>query len=96
MISAFLGIGGGPLNIAILYYFFSMPPKVIVKNSLFIILFSQAASFMTTIITHTVPPFDILFLCNPRKHIKPVIRQVFFCLFLEKRVSVHYFTAVQK
>ncbi len=41
---AFLGIGGGPFNVAVLCYFFSMPTKVATQNSLLIILFSQMAS----------------------------------------------------
>lgn len=61
-ISAFLGIGGGPINIAVLYYFFSMTPKITAKNSLFIILFSQATSLTTTFITRTVPQFNSLHL----------------------------------
>ncbi|WMJ78119.1 MULTISPECIES: sulfite exporter TauE/SafE family protein [unclassified Sedimentibacter] len=60
MVSCFLGIGGGPINIAVLYYFFSMSPKVTAKNSLFIILFSQVTSFVTTLRTNTVPSFDTL------------------------------------
>ncbi|MFI3169097.1 MAG: sulfite exporter TauE/SafE family protein [Faecalibacterium sp.] len=48
-ISAFLGIGGGPINIAVLSYFYSMSPKMTAKNSLFIILFSQITSFTVTI-----------------------------------------------
>lgn len=60
LISSFLGIGGGPINIAVLYYFFSMSPKVSARNSLFVILFSQITSFSTTIITNTVPTFDSL------------------------------------
>lgn len=57
LVSAFLGIGGGPINIAVLYFFFSMTPKVTAKNSLFIILFSQSTSFITTMITG-VPTFN--------------------------------------
>ncbi len=48
-VSAFLGIGGGPINIAVLSYFYSMSPKLTAKNSLFIILFSQFTSFAATI-----------------------------------------------
>ena len=59
-VSSFLGIGGGPMNIAVLYYFFSMTPKEAAKNSLFIILFSQITSLCTTLITRTVPPFDVI------------------------------------
>lgn len=57
--SSFLGIGGGPINIAVLSYFYSMTPKVTVKNSLFIILFSQLTSFGTTLISG-VPTFNPL------------------------------------
>ncbi len=56
-VSAFLGIGGGPINIAVLSYFYSSTPKITAKNSLFIILFSQLTSFGTTVISG-VPPFN--------------------------------------
>ena len=36
-----------------------MNPKEAAKNSLFIILFSQITSLCTTLITRTVPPFDV-------------------------------------
>ncbi len=57
-ISSFLGIGGGPINIAVLYYFFSMTPKFTAKNSLFIILLSQISSLLTTFATNAVPEFS--------------------------------------
>jgi uncharacterized protein len=57
-ISSFLGIGGGPVNIAILYYFFSMTPKETVRNSLFIILFSQFTSLSTTYLSGEIPLYD--------------------------------------
>lgn len=44
VISAFLGIGGGPLNIAILMFLFSMNAKSAAFNSILIIFFSQFAS----------------------------------------------------
>lgn len=56
--SAFLGIGGGPINIAVLSYFYSSTPKVTAKNSLFIILFSQLTSLGTTAI-NGIPTFDL-------------------------------------
>jgi uncharacterized membrane protein YfcA len=59
LLSAFLGIGGGPINIAVLYYFFSMDSKKAAKNSLYIILFSQITSFCSTLIRGNVPPFDM-------------------------------------
>lgn len=60
MISSFLGIGGGPINIAVLYFFFSMLPKTTAMNSLFIIMCSQATSFFTTLINKTVPDFNMI------------------------------------
>ena len=62
LLSAFLGIGGGPINLAVLYYFFSMDSKTAALNSLYVILFSQAASFINTLVRGTVPEFDWLVL----------------------------------
>lgn len=56
--SAFLGIGGGPINLAILFFFFSMPPKTAANNSLFIIFLSQLASLLFTGFSGTIPPVD--------------------------------------
>lgn len=56
--SSFLGIGGGPMNLAVLYYFFSMDTKKAVVNSILVILLSQIASLLMTLITRSVPAFD--------------------------------------
>ncbi len=56
--SSFLGIGGGPMNLAVLCYFFSMGTKQAAVNSLLIILFSQATSLIMTLATRTVPAFE--------------------------------------
>ncbi len=58
VMSSFLGIGGGPINLVVLYFFFSMDAKTAAANSLYIILVSQLASLLTTLFTHTVPPFQ--------------------------------------
>ncbi|MBQ7049220.1 MAG: sulfite exporter TauE/SafE family protein [Firmicutes bacterium] len=58
IISSFLGIGGGPINLMVLSFFFSMDTKVAAQNSLYIILFSQIASLITTLVTGSVPPFE--------------------------------------
>ncbi len=50
-ISSFLGIGGGPINIAILTYFFSSSPKVTARRSIFVILLSQISSLLTIFAT---------------------------------------------
>ena len=57
MLGSFLGIGGGPFNVAVLYYFFSMPAKKAAQNSLFIVLFSQLTSTLRTVLFDSVPPF---------------------------------------
>jgi len=58
MISSFLGIGGGPINLIVLVFFFSMDVKKAAANSLYIILFSQIASLLQTLLNHTVPSID--------------------------------------
>ena len=60
--SSFLGIGGGPINLVVLFYFFSMDTKTAAQNSLYIILFSQITSLINTLVTRTVPEFTILLL----------------------------------
>ena len=59
IMSSFLGIGGGPINLVVLGYFFSMDTKTAAANSLYIILFSQAASLLATLVTASVPEFRI-------------------------------------
>lgn len=57
VLSSFLGIGGGPINLVVLHYFFGMDTKTAAANSLYIILFSQTASLLSFILTGTVPAF---------------------------------------
>ena len=57
IMSSFLGIGGGPINLVVLYYFFSMETKTAAENSLYVIFFSQTASLIASIVTRTVPDF---------------------------------------
>ncbi|MFI3253606.1 MAG: sulfite exporter TauE/SafE family protein [Eubacteriales bacterium] len=49
--SAFLGIGGGPINIAVLYFFFSTASKVTVRMSIFVILLSQISNLITVFLS---------------------------------------------
>ncbi len=63
-ISAFLGIGGGPFNLAILAFFFSMETKKAAYHSLYIILFSQLTSLISTIVQGEVPPVTPLMLIS--------------------------------
>lgn len=62
LLSAFLGIGGGPINIAVLYYFFAMDAKTSALNSIYIILFSQITSLISTFVTGSVPGFTPMLL----------------------------------
>ncbi len=56
--SAFLGIGGGPINLVALYFFFSMTPKIAAYCSIFIIMLSQGCSLLTTLVGE-IPEFDL-------------------------------------
>lgn len=60
--SSFLGIGGGPINLVVLFFFFSMDTKTAAQNSLYIILFSQITSLVNTLVTRTVPEFSVILL----------------------------------
>lgn len=62
VISSFLGIGGGTSNVAVLFFFFSMEAKEAAKNSLYIIIFSQASSIAAAALNQSVPDFSWLFL----------------------------------
>ena len=57
--SSFLGIGGGPINLVVLFYFFSMDTKTAAQNSLYIILISQISSLLLTVLSGSVPPFSL-------------------------------------
>ena len=58
MLGTFLGIGGGPINLVVLYYFFSMDTKQAALHSIYVIFFSQAASFVSSLAMQNVPAFD--------------------------------------
>ena len=59
IMSSFLGIGGGPINLVVLGYCFGMDTKTAAANSLYIILFSQAASLIATLISG-LPEYRVL------------------------------------
>lgn len=62
IMSAFLGIGGGPINLVVLFFFFSMNTKTAAENSLYIIFFSQLMSLLSTVFTGSIPDIDLLVL----------------------------------
>lgn len=59
ILSSFLGIGGGPINLVVLFFFFSMSTKTAAENSLYIIFFSQITSLISSAVTGNVPEFEI-------------------------------------
>ena len=59
ILSSFLGLGGGPVNLAVLYFFFSMNTKAAAENSLYIIFYSQITSLLSAILTGSIPKFSV-------------------------------------
>lgn len=59
VLSSFLGIGGGPINLIFLFYFFSMQTKEAAENSLYIIFYSQAASLLQSAVTRSIPDIKV-------------------------------------
>lgn len=59
IMSSFLGIGGGPINLVVLFYFFSMDTKTAAENSLYIIFFSQITSLLLSLFTGRIPEFSM-------------------------------------
>lgn len=57
---SFLGIGGGPFNLAILTFFFAMETKEAAQSSLFIIAFSQGASLIYSLSLGGLPEFELV------------------------------------
>ena len=68
VMSSFLGIGGGPINLVVLFFFFSMETKTAAANSIYIIFFSQLANLITYFVTDSVPEFNpvalVLMICG--------------------------------
>ena len=58
ILSSFLGIGGGPINLVVFSFFFSMDTKTAAKNSLCVILISQIASLIYSLASGSVPEFE--------------------------------------
>ena len=59
VMSSFLGIGGGPINLVVLAYFFSMSTKEAALSSLYIIMFSQITSLVQSVATGSIPDVQI-------------------------------------
>lgn len=57
ILSSFLGIGGGPINLVVLFYFFSMETKQAAMYSIYVIMFSQISSLLSTVLKGNTPYF---------------------------------------
>ena len=64
MLGTFLGIGGGPFNMAVLYFFFSMTTKVAAQNSLYVILISQSVGILATALGDGIPSLSVWLLAG--------------------------------
>ena len=75
ILSSFLGIGGGPINIMFFLLFFSMSMKEATVYSVAVIFFSQLSKLVTYVATATVPKFDyrILLVAAPAAVIAGII-----------------------
>ena len=62
IMSSFLGIGGGPINIALISYFLSLDSKTTALYSIYVILFSQISSLLLTLFTGSVPIVKVAYL----------------------------------
>ncbi|MGL4344444.1 MAG: TSUP family transporter [Cellulosilyticaceae bacterium] len=58
-LASFLGIGGGPINVAFLTLFFSMDAKEAAINSVLIILFSQSSKLFTVALGTGFSHYDL-------------------------------------
>lgn len=58
-VAAFLGIGGGPINVAVLSLFFYMDSKKAAVHSVLIILFSQWAKLMMVFFTEGFADYNL-------------------------------------
>ncbi len=56
-IASFLGIGGGPINVAVLTLFFSMDVKASAVYSVAIIFFSQLSKLITMFVSSGIEPY---------------------------------------
>lgn len=59
LIASFLGVGGGPINVAFLVLFFSMTMKDAAVYSVGIIFFSQLSKLITTALAGSIPDVNI-------------------------------------
>ena len=63
-LGSFLGIGGGPMNIAAWYFFYYMSKKEAAQNSLYIIFISQGAGLLRELFLGSIPDVSMYILAG--------------------------------
>lgn len=96
IISAFLGIGGGPLNVVLLIFLFSMSAKEASLNSIFIIFFSQLASLIYGFIFYSIPNINIsmLLLTVFGGVVGGLLGRYFIIFFSEKAIKILFIFSI--
>ena len=59
LVSSFLGIGGGPINVALIIYLYSISTKEATVCSLITILFAQISKLLTVALTGGFAGYDL-------------------------------------
>lgn len=59
IISCFLGIGGGPINVSILILFLSFTNKEAAVYSIFIVIFSQSSKIISFMVQNDINKYDL-------------------------------------
>lgn len=91
-LASFLGIGGGPINVALLMFCFSLPLKEATVYSVATILFSQGAKLLTIASTTGFSSYDssILFFIIPAALIGGYLGAILSKILSEKQVQFIY------
>lgn len=95
-LSSFLGIGGGPINVAVLCMFLAMDIRKAATGSIFIILFSQIAKLATIALTSGFGAFDytMLYYMIPGGVIGGLLGSQIKCRLNEKYIEMLFFIVV--
>ena len=95
-VSSFLGIGGGPINVAVLCMFLAMDIKQAATGSIFIILFAQITKLITIAVTSGFGAFDysMLYFMIPGGILGGIIGSQLKCRLKEKHIEILFFVVV--
>ena len=97
MLSSFLGIGGGPINVAILFVLIGLEIRDAAKVSVFIILFSQTSGLIakaTNGMFGQVEDFKMLLVMIPAAIVGGLIGSQLNIKLSDKKISMIYKSAV--